>query len=43
MKVGAVHRKPVVGDTDIWQLIREEQRSDELLRQRFYESGDVMI
>ncbi len=31
------------GDTDFWQLIRDEQRSDELLRQRFYESGDVMI
>ena len=32
-----------IGDTDIWQLIREEQRFHELLRQRFYESGDVMI
>ena len=31
------------GGTDIWQLIREEQRADELLRQRYVESGDVMI
>jgi C-terminal processing protease CtpA/Prc len=25
------------------ELVREEQRADELLRQRYYESGDVMI
>ena len=31
------------GDTDLWQLVRDEQRSDELFRQRYYESGDVMI
>ncbi|GAC1624309.1 MAG: hypothetical protein NVS9B13_18750 [Candidatus Acidiferrum sp.] len=31
------------GDGDIWQMIRDEQRADELLRQRYYESGDVMI
>jgi carboxyl-terminal processing protease len=31
------------GDTDIWQLIRDEQRTDELLRQRYIESGNVMI
>jgi carboxyl-terminal processing protease len=31
------------GDADIWQLVREEQRAGELLRQRYYESGDVMI
>jgi C-terminal processing protease CtpA/Prc len=31
------------GGNDIWQLIREEQRADELLRQRYVESGEVMI
>lgn len=31
------------GDRDIWQLIRDEQRTDELLRQRYIESGNVMI
>ena len=31
------------GDTDLWKLIREEERSDELFRQRYYESGDVMV
>lgn len=28
---------------DFWQLVREEERSDHLMRQRYYESGDVMI
>jgi C-terminal processing protease CtpA/Prc len=28
---------------DIWQLMREEQRAEELMRQRYVESGDVMI
>jgi carboxyl-terminal processing protease len=31
------------GDRDIWQLIRDEQRTHELLRQRYIESGNVMI
>lgn len=29
--------------TDIWQLIREEQDEDHVVRQRYVESGDVMI
>jgi carboxyl-terminal processing protease len=28
---------------DIWQLVREEQNSDHIVRQRYVEMGDVMI
>jgi len=31
------------GGNDIWQLIREEENSDHIVRQRYVESGDVMI
>lgn len=28
---------------DIWQLIREDENADHQVRQRYYESGDIMI
>lgn len=28
---------------DLWQLVREEQNRDHVVRQRYYEMGDVMI
>ena len=31
------------GAWDIWQYIRDEQNADHLVRQRYYEMGDVMI
>jgi carboxyl-terminal processing protease len=31
------------GDNDIWQLIREAENSDHIVRQRYVEMGDVMI
>jgi C-terminal processing protease CtpA/Prc len=31
------------GDDDLWQLIREEENADHLVRQRYIEIGDVMI
>jgi carboxyl-terminal processing protease len=31
------------GGTDIWQIIRDEENSDHLVRQIYIESGDVMI
>jgi C-terminal processing protease CtpA/Prc len=31
------------GDTDIWQMVRDQESYDHTVRQRYYESGDVMI
>ncbi len=31
------------GAWDIWQYIRDEQNADHMVRQRYYEMGDVMI
>lgn len=31
------------GDADIWQLIREEQTFGHLMRQRYYETGELII
>ncbi|HXO05864.1 MAG TPA: S41 family peptidase [Candidatus Sulfotelmatobacter sp.] len=31
------------GGSDIWQLIRDMENSDHVVRQRYYEMGDVMI
>jgi C-terminal processing protease CtpA/Prc len=31
------------GAWDIWQYIRDEQNADHMVRQRYYETGDVMI
>src|SRR5262249_35697763 len=31
------------GDGDIWQMVREEENEDHLVRERYYEMGDVLI
>jgi C-terminal processing protease CtpA/Prc len=31
------------GGSDLWQIIRDEENSDHVVRQRYYEMGDVMI
>jgi C-terminal processing protease CtpA/Prc len=31
------------GAWDIWQFIRDEENADHIVRQRYYETGDVMI